>query len=352
MGAYGEMAAQAGFNLASGLISNALAKKREEIARAENYKYGEMAAQKADQRTRKLYAELQSPEALLKQYKEAGLSPSLMFGNGGSQGATPAQGAQSAGGSGITPTTFGVNPVNLAQIELMNAQTRKTNAEADTEEGTNQRGKAQINVLLEQAAEISAQTENLQADTAFKAIATEIEKLALEYKQETFWTDITKANEEVNLLVAEVNKANNEAAIDALELEKNKATFETQVQIVQQQLKSLIAETAESEEQKKYLSKITEQAAYEMQLDYYYAKIDGEKWNLEKQLEIWDRKFEKWWRNAQVKDWQEHYKQFASEQSLEIWKTKWHVLGGIATAGMIGAGKIASSKTVRNTKKK
>lgn len=174
MSAYGEMAAQAGFNVGMGLINNELARKREAEARAENYRYGEMAAGKADQRARRLYADLQSPAALLKQYKEAGLSPSLMFGNGGSQGATPAQGAQGQGGAGIAPRTFGIDPVNMAQIDLMKAEARKANAEADTtdavREPTVQNLFANLRTKFEEANNLAAKTELTKFETKYKEI--------------------------------------------------------------------------------------------------------------------------------------------------------------------------------------
>lgn len=61
------------YNNSIGLITGA-------INRRLNYKYNEMAAENADKRTRALYNDIYSPKALLGQYAEAGLSPSLMFG--------------------------------------------------------------------------------------------------------------------------------------------------------------------------------------------------------------------------------------------------------------------------------
>ena len=46
-----------------------------------NYQYGEKAADASDRRTRELYTDLYSPAAKVKQLKEAGLSPGLMYGN-------------------------------------------------------------------------------------------------------------------------------------------------------------------------------------------------------------------------------------------------------------------------------
>lgn len=129
MSAYGEMAFGGLVNAGSSIFSNWLAKEREDIARKENYRLGEMAAQNADARTRALYHDLQSPQALLQQYKDAGLSPSLMFASGGAGGATPAHAAQGTGAAGISPTTFGMDLLQGAQLAAINAQTEKTKAE-------------------------------------------------------------------------------------------------------------------------------------------------------------------------------------------------------------------------------
>lgn len=140
----------------SGAINYGIAKKenewskeRERIARAENYEYGEMAANAADLRTRRLYTDLYSPAAQLEQLKSAGLSPSLFYGDGG--GISGQTGAQGTGAAGILGQTFGITPIDLSQIgkiqaetALIKAQTRKTNEETATEAGKNERGQAEI----------------------------------------------------------------------------------------------------------------------------------------------------------------------------------------------------------------
>jgi len=125
--------------------------------RRENYEYGEKAAENADQRTRALYEDFYSPKALLKQYKEAGLSPSMMF--GGTPGQGGMSGAQAAGASGPQTTFVPASLIEGAQIANLIAQTRKTNAEADTEEGKNQKGK-----LILQNLSVGINNQNLQGE--------------------------------------------------------------------------------------------------------------------------------------------------------------------------------------------
>lgn len=104
-----------------------------------NYNLNEQAANNADVRTRKLYYDLYSPEGQVAQLKAAGLSPSLFYGDGG--GIAGQTGAQGSGAAGLQPQTFGVNPPNLqelalqnAQIENLNAQTEKTKSETTHQE--------------------------------------------------------------------------------------------------------------------------------------------------------------------------------------------------------------------------
>lgn len=115
-----------GGNFALSAYNNAQARALAEYDRQQNYLYGEMAANNADTRTRGLYRSFYSPEALLKQYQEAGLSPSMMF--GGTPGQGGMSGAQGNGAHVQTP----YQPVSLleaAQVSNLLAQTKKTNAE-------------------------------------------------------------------------------------------------------------------------------------------------------------------------------------------------------------------------------
>lgn len=136
-----------GYNTMNSIIGNEIAYDYASKYAGLNYEYNEKAAENAKNRQIELYNMLASPKALREQYKEAGLSPSLMFGGGGPGGQASAA-PMGAGASGIGNNTYGVDPVNLAQISLMQAEARKANAEAATEEGENERGKLEIQSLL------------------------------------------------------------------------------------------------------------------------------------------------------------------------------------------------------------
>lgn len=138
---------------AASIINNRLAGQQAEKDRASNYGYNELAAQNADARTRALYNDFYSPEALLKQYKKAGLSPSLMF--GGTPGQGGMSGAQGNGANGLQTPYMPMSMLEAAQVANMEAQNKQ----------------------------IKAQTENINADTELKKAQTSNELTDNEIKQ-------------------------------------------------------------------------------------------------------------------------------------------------------------------------
>lgn len=113
-------------SLGAAVVNNLFAIGREKYAREENYKYGEQAANAADERTRALYRDLYSPQAQMQQLKEAGLSPSI-YASGGLAGQSGHSGAQGTGASGISPDVYGIDPLADSQIKLNNAQAANVN---------------------------------------------------------------------------------------------------------------------------------------------------------------------------------------------------------------------------------
>lgn len=97
------------------------------------YNANEQAANNAMKRSLDLYNQTQSPEAMVKQLKAAGLNPALMYSNGGMGGHTtngPEGGVSGANGA---PNPLGlqnfIDPLTMAQISNIDADTKKKNAE-------------------------------------------------------------------------------------------------------------------------------------------------------------------------------------------------------------------------------
>lgn len=119
--------------MTGGVVNTLLGKYLQEEATQRNYYLNEKAAVNAMHRTEQLYNNIYSPGALLKQYQEAGLSPSLMYGTsagGGGNSATMGNGA-----NGISAM---YSPIDLAgaaaQMKLAEAQANNLNADTNLKE--------------------------------------------------------------------------------------------------------------------------------------------------------------------------------------------------------------------------
>ena len=174
------------FGLGQSGLNNYYSEMQASQARRENYMYGEMAANNADKRTRALYNDFYSPSALLRQYREAGLSPSMMF--GGTPGQGGMSGAQGTGAAGIPTQYMPISMVEAAQAANLIAQTKKTNAE----------------------------TKNIEQDTTIKEIETKMKEME-QSNYATEWTILNSSWTD--------SKTGN--AYSLFEMAKNHYTFES-----------------------------------------------------------------------------------------------------------------------------
>lgn len=185
--------------IGSSLINNEYADRRTEQDRRWNYFWNEQAAKQADLRTRSLYNDFYSPEALLRQYNEAGLSPSLMF--GGTPGQGGMSGAQGAGPAGPQTPIYGVDPLVGAQIANIMADTKKKK-----EETKNITTDTQIKELERQMQEMTTgqfRTEwNIINSTWTNAETGEayslFEMARNSYTYEDFLTDVRKSKDQID----------------------------------------------------------------------------------------------------------------------------------------------------------
>lgn len=121
----------AGLQIAQGAVNNWLGEMRENRAVQRDYYLSERAADKAAQRQGEMYERFFSPEALMKQYNAAGLSPGLMM--GGAPGSSMGGSSAPQGGAAMQPSTF--MPIDvlgqITQLENIKASTKKTEAETE-----------------------------------------------------------------------------------------------------------------------------------------------------------------------------------------------------------------------------
>lgn len=101
-----------------------------------------------------------------KHMEKAGLNVGLMYGQGGGGGSTTAS-TGSGGSAGMAPQYalgLGLDPISMANIELIKAQTEKTKAEATKIEGVD------TDLAKTQISNLNANTGNTEADTIIKGI--------------------------------------------------------------------------------------------------------------------------------------------------------------------------------------
>ena len=144
------------------------------------------------------------------QMRKAGLNVGLMYGKGGGGGATTGfnTGQMPSGYQGNNSNPMEVAS-NLASLELMKAQARKTNAEADVTESTGKpKAEAEIGLL-------NANTGNVQADTELKRVNTEISKINQEISEGSKQYSIYGIMANAEKAIAEASSAMTKANVDA-----------------------------------------------------------------------------------------------------------------------------------------
>ncbi len=154
-----------------------------------NYRYNEKAADNADARQRKQYEDYYSPAAQLKQLQDAGLSPSLMYGNG-SGVVGSAQGAQGSGAQG--PSAI---PMQATQFALMQAQIKNLDSQANK---NNAEAKDILDTLPEDIANIQANTQESIANA---------QKLAQDKLKGEAQTKVLQQEENLKRLQAQLAEA-------------------------------------------------------------------------------------------------------------------------------------------------
>lgn len=341
----GAIAAGMMLEAANGVVNNLMAKDRESSARWENYQYNEKSAVNAYQRQKKLLDAYYTPEAQIQHLKNAGLSPSLMYGQGGATGTTTT--AQGQGATGIQPNIFGINPMlgamQAQQIKLMEAQARELNAKADTEEGKNERGAAEISKILAENGNIDADTNLKNAMKFGKDIENKINNATTEEQIDKIVSESKHAHEAYT-------QAMYLAAEEGIKFEIANETKEEQIAQIRKNVELTTQKILESKQNVKYsqaqIREISAQItrwANQTAIENYHEQLYS--WSNERQNEYWKAQIDQQVKNRELD------KQFKN-QELKLWwadlsvGTKTKILeAGLHTAGnILGAGIIAGAR--------
>lgn len=213
IGAIGNIIGQGMANKAN-KEQNALNRQWQQQMLGLQHQYNEESAENAMQRQIQMYNEFQSPEALVGQLKDAGLSVGMMYGEGG-QGGHMASAPQAQGVSLPNSNNIPMQNVMDAQVAMMianatklAAETRKTNAEANNEEEKSGQNTAITEEIRQRITEsqqriaesnerintLVKQQENIIADTALKEAQGDLTK-AQKIKEEKL-TELHQAQKE------------------------------------------------------------------------------------------------------------------------------------------------------------
>lgn len=221
-------------NMMGGVFNNYYAQEQIGYDRQQNYKYGEMAANNADKRTRALYADFYSPEALKRQYREAGLSPGMMF--GGTPGQGGISGAQGTGAAGPTTPYMPVSILEAAQAANLMAQTEKTKAETQVIKPL---AEASIQQALADAGLKRASTAVADAEAAGLAIDNYV-------KENTKEASIYQICELADKAGYDAQKAFEEMRTAKVLADVNEATYNEQVELRKKEVAALAQSISES----------------------------------------------------------------------------------------------------------
>lgn len=235
------------------------------------HKLNEEAADAADARQRAQYNDMYSPEAQVNALKAAGLSPALFYGGGNALGGGSAHGAQGPGTTAGTPIPY-ANPMQgitdvlsvVSQAKLNDALAKQATANADKTESDNRRADEQqpwivkglVNETQVQEATarlMSANAENVKAQTALTNFQAEYQALENYFKEATLNDDIAlskgrleKMAKELHLLENECNKSDESWKIEVATLKQNYWNSVKQGMILQAQKSLIEAQTTKT----------------------------------------------------------------------------------------------------------
>lgn len=317
-------------------LNSEIARRQSEADRAANYRYGEMAANNADKRTRLLYQDFYSPQALLTQYREAGLSPSMMF--GGTPGQGGMSGAQGSGASGpqtpFVPPSIVESALAMAQVDKLKAETRKANAEAATEEGTNDRGAAEISKIVQETATSMSQQGYNEAATILTNQEATLKKIETDLQNQTFWTDVAlreqtlkQLEEQTKQVTEQTRSIRKQADFDEKMFEEKCNQFRAQTGVLWKDVLLKQSNITLNEHQQKLFDKEVEHIAYQMQLDYWYSLKANAEFDWKKQTELAELNLKKLGYAIQI-----------DQQDINMWQTKVNALTQLTSAGMHAIG--------------
>lgn len=209
------------------------------------HEYNEASANTAQARAYEMW-EKTNYAAQIEQMKKAGLSPGLMYGQGGAGGGT-VSGAQGQGTSQPTDRSIemklkgqemGLQLANLAsQIKLNESQANKNNVEANKTEGVDtELAKASIENLISQTKNEKDRNVLIWAEKRFKEAATDMQEASAKLAS----GQNAKIGYEIDQIKKSIDKMDREMKGIDLDNELKKRVMESKVQEAEMSVKALM----------------------------------------------------------------------------------------------------------------
>lgn len=264
----GEVAAQAHANKEN--------KENQQQLLNQQQQFATESAAEANRVSEEQYMTLYSPIARVRQIKEAGLSPGLIYGGtgvGGSGGTT----AQAATPS---PTSATINPLlQSGQMNnVMNALKTLTEAKNTAEDTKNKvqtrtMVKAEIDKIYMDIKETEANTKKIQEETKtevitqnFQILQNKLAELDVKFQNETFEKRVQTIEEEYNLIKENIKKTGKEIDVMDIEYKWKPKLYENTIKLNSAQIELLGQQklVAIAQEALTYLQTASEEARQQL----------------------------------------------------------------------------------------
>lgn len=233
--------------------------------------YNEQSAEAAYQRQRELNAEnwkmYNSYEAQRKSMEAAGLSPALMYGMNGVGGSGAGNTAPQAQGVGLPQAALGnvgLAAIQGAQLGLMKAETKKTEAEADRIRG----------LLPAEIADTWASVRNKDANTKYQLKQTRLTELLADNQAIKNAFEGQHQLYELNRQFTENLRLTVQYQREGLLLKFDEQTFDEKVKQFKEQTKRITAETLLMDSQRELNEKNKE--LVQKELDNFDTKLQNQ----------------------------------------------------------------------------
>lgn len=242
----------------------------------------EDAARKADQRTRALYTDLQSPESMVKQYKDAGLSIGMMYGQGGAGGQLQ-QGAQSTGVNIPGKNILGMQSMFSAGDAVQTAQIAKTQAEIKNIEADTAAKEADLPLKQQMLNNLKQEVEESK-----QRIATLNEEANKYMEEQINLAEDTKNKEKArDLIIAQTNWQNAQTALANIDIQSRADINKWTINQLKAQCRNLNAAAAKMELDTKMQQELKEDYYKQFRAQVEMTLKEEGKWD-EKYKEVMD----------------------------------------------------------------